>query len=61
MVKTLRRLTLLSLLSFCPVSCTYNISMIHTEGQATDVMDSQQSADVDPSVPVELNMPGSNL
>ena len=26
-------------------SCTYNISMVHTEGQATDIIDATQEAD----------------
>ena len=46
-------------LTLCLSSCTYNISMIHTEGQATDVFDSEQSPDVSASIPVEFELPMS--
>lgn len=37
-------------------SCTYNISMVHTEGQAHDVIDSAQEAtpDVRPTVNIPV-------
>lgn len=37
-------------------SCTYSISMAHTEGQASDVVDNQQDAkaDVSPSLSVPV-------
>lgn len=36
-------------------SCTYNISIVDTHGQASDVIDSNQSADAD--VKPNLNIP----
>ncbi len=37
----------LMLLPAILTSCTYNISMVHTEGQASDVIDTNQKADAD--------------
>lgn len=36
-------------------SCTYSITMVHTEGVASDVVDETQSAE--PDVKGELNIP----
>lgn len=36
-------------------SCTYAITMVHTEGQATDVVDSEQRADPQTSVSVPIS------
>lgn len=35
-------------------SCTYSITMVHTNGQATDVVDEQQTptADIKATIPV---------
>ena len=53
----MRRILLLSLI--CLSSCTYTISMVHTQGEASDVIDetSSASAKVDPQV----NIPASVL
>jgi len=42
-------------LAFFFVSCTYSISQVHTEGQASDVIDEEQSADAD--VSPEFSLP----
>jgi len=34
--------------------CTYSINMIHSEGTATDLIDENQTAEPDISVPVDL-------
>ncbi|HET9433045.1 MAG TPA: hypothetical protein VFO37_04775 [Chitinophagaceae bacterium] len=36
-------------------SCTYNISMVHTQGTAEDVIDSNQSAE--PDISPEISIP----
>jgi hypothetical protein len=43
-------------------SCTYNVSMAHTEGEATDVVDSAQDAKASPAinVPVQSSDSGQN-
>lgn len=43
----------------CPLylsSCTYSITMVHTEGNASDVVDEQQtpSTDISPDVSLPL-------
>jgi len=47
---------LLPILTITLTSCTYNISMAHTEGQASDVVDTEQSPtnDVKPSLEIPL-------
>lgn len=52
-------LTLHIILTAIFASCTYNISMAHTEGQASDVVDSTQSPDVKPNIeiPNPLSLP----
>ena len=37
-------------------SCTYNITMVHTEGSASDLIDetSEQTADVKPNLTIPL-------
>jgi len=35
----------------CLSGCTYSITMIHTEGQATDVVDETSSPSADLSIP----------
>lgn len=42
----------MSLLMF---SCTYNISLVHTEGTATDVIDTAQSPTSDLQVDIPLS------
>lgn len=41
-------------LSFFLVSCTISTTLIHTEGQATDVVDETATNDVPISIPVTL-------
>lgn len=36
-------------------SCTYNVSLVHTEGQATNVGD--ETADADPDISPNLTLP----
>jgi len=45
---------------FCLTSCTYNISMAHTEGTASDVIDDTQSntPDVSPTITVPISPTG---
>lgn len=47
-------LTLLTGFYLC--SCTYSINMVHTEGQASDVVDEQQEpkADISPNINIPL-------
>ena len=40
--------------AFMMSACTYNVSMAHTEGTATDVVDSNQSAEGEVSPNLEL-------
>jgi len=40
---------------FLIFSCTYNISMVHTEGTASDVIDTEQEAR--PETDANLNIP----
>lgn len=51
----------LVLLGFCLVmtGCTYNISMAHTEGSATDVIDDTQSNT--PNVSPTVSIPAAAL
>lgn len=53
---------LLSTLVFCMTSCTYNVSMAHTQGTADDVIDDTASntPNVSPTVTVPLT-PGSSI
>lgn len=44
-----------SLLMF---SCTYNISMVHTEGSASDVIDTEQEAKPDVKTDLTLSQQG---
>lgn len=41
------------------ISCTYNVSMIHTEGEATDVIDNNQDANAD--ISPEVSIPAAVL
>lgn len=41
------------------VSCTYSINMVHTQGQAEDVVDETQSAE--PDVKTDLSIPATAL
>ena len=43
------------LLFFILSSCTYSINMVHTQGQASDVVDETQRAD--PDVKTDLSIP----
>ena len=49
-------------LMFCMTSCTYNVSMAHTEGTATDTIDDTASntPNVSPTVNVPVT-PGAGL
>lgn len=54
--------TLLYVLYIFPVylvSCSYNISMNHSEGQATDVIDSNQDPEAD--ISPQLSIPAAVL
>lgn len=39
-------------------SCTYNISMVHTEGMASDVIDTEQEATPDIKTDLTLSQTG---
>jgi hypothetical protein len=41
------------------ISCTYSITMVHTEGTATDVVDETQRAD--PDIKTNLSIPATAL
>lgn len=41
--------------------CTYNISMVHTDGTATDVVDTGQKADADVKPQATVSIPMSPL
>lgn len=47
----------LAVFSLTATACTYNISMAHTEGQATDVIDDTQSPqnDISPTISPTLS------
>lgn len=47
---------LLPLLSLALCACTYSVSLVHTEGEASDVIDQEQTptADVSPTVEIPL-------
>lgn len=51
----MKRLALL-LMALFMTSCTYNVSMVHTEGQASDVIDetSANTPTVSPTVSIPL-------
>lgn len=36
-------------------SCTYNVSLVHTEGSASDIIDTDQRAD--PKTDLDLSIP----
>lgn len=57
----MNKIILLNLLSLAFIfnACTYNVSMVHTEGEATDVIDSNQSAE--PDISPTLSIPASAL
>lgn len=40
-------------------SCTYSINMVHTQGQASDVVDETQSAD--PDIKADVSIPATAL
>jgi hypothetical protein len=53
------KMKLISLACFCTLTaCTYNISMAHTEGTATDVIDDTQSntPDIKPTLTIPMPM-----
>lgn len=50
-------LSLLSILS----SCTYSITMVHTQGQATDVVDETASNTPSTSVSPTISIPATAL
>jgi len=47
------------LLAFTLVSCTYSINMVHTQGEASDVVDENQS--VTPDIDANVSIPASVL
>lgn len=47
--------TLMFFLIFFIYGCTYSITMVHTEGSASDVVDTEQRAD--PDVTTDLSIP----
>lgn len=49
----------LAVFSLIVTGCTYNVSMVHTEGEASDVIDSNQSAE--PDISPTLSIPASAL
>ena len=51
----MKKLLLFSLLLLLLTACTYSITMVHTEGTATDVVDEDQGASptLTPTVNVE--------
>lgn len=57
-MKKINFLALLSLV-FTLSSCTYSINMIHTQGEASDVVDENQTAD--PKIDPTINIPTTGL
>jgi len=55
-MKTLLNISLRLSLIFL-TACTYSITMVHTEGTATDVVDETQRAD--PDIKTDLTVPVS--
>jgi len=51
----LKRVMKFFFILICVSSCTYNVSMVHTEGVASDVIDSQQEAS--PEISTDLKLP----
>ena len=47
-----------ALMLYC-TSCTYSINMVHTSGQASDVVDETQRAD--PDVKADVSIPAAAL
>lgn len=52
----IKELTMISSLFFL-TSCTYSITMVHTEGQATDVVDETASNTPSTSVSPNISIP----
>lgn len=50
---------LLFLMIFFTYGCTFSITMVHTEGSASDVVDTEQRAD--PDVKADLSIPIKGL
>lgn len=50
----------LAIIFFClaAVSCTYSITMVHTEGEAADVVDQQQapSTSINPTIDIPVGI-----
>ena len=48
---------LLSIIGYICVSCTYSINMVHTQGEAKDVVDTEQTAepDISPTLSLPIN------
>lgn len=57
-MKAIELILLIPLLGSLP-SCTYSISMVHTEGVATDVIDQTQDASPNVSPDIEVDLPGA--
>jgi hypothetical protein len=55
----LMTLLLMFILTVTLTSCTYNISLIHTQGEATDIMDTTQNQN--PDVSPTLSVPATGL
>lgn len=53
----MKKIFWISLLAIIQTGCTYSISQVHTEGTATDVIDTTQSPDTD--VSPNLSIPAS--
>ena len=58
-MKPISLLIILVLSAFCLSSCTYSITMVHTQGEATDVVDetatNSPSTSVAPTVTIPMN------
>lgn len=48
-----------TVVALCVVSCTYNISMVHTQGESTDAVDSNAHPEVNPVITVPLSGSGT--
>jgi uncharacterized lipoprotein len=57
----LGKLILIGLSAVSMAGCTYNVSMSHSEGQASDVIDSAQEAspDITPEINASVQSPNS--
>jgi len=51
-----KRFWLILIAMFCVTSCTYTITMVHSQGTAKDVVDTTSSptADTEASIPLDL-------